>query len=92
MATKETDSLRVDCLLLKPRDFNWSERTDWEVVQPYEENNFSDDWEKNEENTGYSSYYDMISANQPMMDYYYPVPKELSNNNIWICNEARILL
>jgi len=72
---EKTDSLRVDCILAKPVDFDWSEGygETWEVVQPYEDDDFSEDWEENEEKLGYPDFYEMEDSNQPMMSYYYPV-------------------
>ena len=42
MVGLETDSLRVDCLLKTPRDRDWSLGyiEEWEVVQPYDSNDF----------------------------------------------------
>jgi len=80
MADGNADSLRVDCLLEKPKDFNWSEGYGivWDVVQPFFEEDFNEDddpdaWRENEEKTGFSSFDSMLDDNQPMMNYYYPL-------------------
>lgn len=73
------DSLRVDCLKEKPRDYDWSQgyTESWEVVQPFFYEDFEElealKGEENEEKTGYYSYDDMLDSNVPMMNYYYPL-------------------
>ena len=72
----KTDSLRVDCLTEKPRNYDWSRGygEEWEIIQPYDWDAFSEeDEKKNEEKTGYYSYDNMQESNQPMMNYYYPL-------------------
>jgi hypothetical protein len=86
MTTRKADSLRVGALLFTPRDYCWSEHefeTEWEVIQPYGQDDFEeisgDAYEysdKCEEKLGYGSYDSMEESNQPMMDYYYPLPSE----------------
>ena len=73
----KTDRLYVDSLLLKPRDYDWSEgfAEKWDVIQPFEMDAFSDEDEgNNEEKTGYACFEDMEMSNTPMMNYYYPLP------------------
>jgi hypothetical protein len=69
------DSLRVDCLNEKPRNYDWSRGyiEEWEVVQPFFYEDFEEE-EDNEEKTGYYSFEDMEQSNTPMMNYYYPLP------------------
>lgn len=47
MADLETDSLRVDCLTEKPRDYDWSEGyiEKWDVIQPYDYDDFENETE-----------------------------------------------
>lgn len=75
MVGLEADSLRVDCLLNKPRDHDWSEGCyeDWEVIHPFYEGDFSEDEEENEEKRRYYNFDHMESSNLPMMNYYYPL-------------------
>jgi len=73
----ETDSLRVDCLKETPRNYDWGRGygEEWEIIQPYDWDAFSEeDEEENEGKTGYYSYEGMLESNQPMMNYYYPLP------------------
>ena len=73
----KTDSLRVDCLTEKPQDYDWSRGYGeaWEIIQPYDLDAFSEeDEEKNNEKTGYYNIENMEESNQPMMNYYYPLP------------------
>ena len=109
MADVKADSLRVDCLLSKPQNFDWSEGygETWEVIQPYDEDDFqdsecpecegigeilvdddSDEWIECEKCKGtgeietddlyYESYDHMWESNQPMMNYYYPLPDSMN--------------
>jgi hypothetical protein len=94
----DADSLRVDCLLVKPMSYHWGDEENfdkWLVVQPYEESDFVDsdspeDWRENEEKTGFASYESMLSDNEPMMSYYYPLEgdfdegdaKKISHTNL----------
>lgn len=47
MVLKDADRLRVDGLLLKPRDYDWSEgfTEKWDVIQPYDPDDFDNDTE-----------------------------------------------
>lgn len=78
MTTKRADSLRVsdlenlrvDSLLGKPVMYSWGDNYNdgetWEAVNPFVEDDFD----------GEDGYYEAVDANQPMMNYYYPLPDE----------------
>jgi len=74
MVNEKADSLRVDCLKTVPRMFFWSEVEGWEVVHPFEENDFSEDDRENEKKTGYCDFETMELSNWPMMNYIYDLP------------------
>lgn len=82
------NELWYGCDDAKPRDFDWSQgyAETWEVIQPYSTEDFEkygDPWEYSdeaEEKLGYGSYEDMEQDNEPMMNYYYPLPSRSYDN------------
>jgi hypothetical protein len=83
MTTRKADSLRVknleslycEALLGKPVNYDWygdghssleELGETWEVIQPFNEDDFKDEDE----------YWEACDQNQPMMNYYYPLPDE----------------
>lgn len=76
MVNEKADRLRVDCLLSKPRWYDWSQGyiDKWEVIQPFVYDDFSEESQgKNEEKTGYYDFDTMELNNAPMMNYLYPL-------------------
>lgn len=70
LRVKDLENLRVDSLLGKPVNYSWSDNygdgETWEVIQPFNQDDFKEE----------DDYYSEVDENQPMMNYYYPLPDE----------------
>jgi hypothetical protein len=74
----DVKQLYCDTVTYKPRDMDWSEGyiEEWEIIQPYDMDDFKDNVDWNETHLGASDYDCMVEDNQPMMNYFYPLPNE----------------
>jgi hypothetical protein len=73
--------LYCDCVSFKPRDMDYYDVEDcpdsrFSTIQPYDEDDFKEDKDWNELHLGAYDYDAMIDDNQPMMNYFYPLPDE----------------
>jgi len=74
--TVKVEDLYFGCEDFTPRDFDWSKgyAETWEIIQPYDYEDFEGIEEDAEEKLGYYDYDNMQDSNTPMMSYFYPLP------------------